>query len=96
MKNYAKKKTGNDKRAIAIGEAIVIFSPVFATALSGCMGCMVGLFLKEREGLFFSLQIRDENKKILKYFSIVIRQFIVLWTSSRLIFLMGVAFGIGI
>ncbi len=87
-----KREKGNDKR-----EAFVIFSTIFATTVSGLVGYMVGLFLKERDNDLFSYHNRGENKKILVWFSVAISIpfLVILWASPRLLLLMMVAFGIG-
>ena len=86
-----KREKGNDKR-----EGFVIFSTLFATIISGLVGYMFGLFLKERDDLF-SYHNRDENKKILMWFSVAISLpvFVILWASPRLLLLMTVAFALG-
>lgn len=89
-KLYEREK-GNDKR-----EIFVIFSTLFALAVSGVVGYMIGIFLKERDDIF-SYQNREENKKILIYFGIAIALpcCIILWASPKLLMLMILAFGTG-
>ena len=90
QKLYEREK-GNDKR-----EIFVIVSTLFATTVSGVVGYMLGLFIKDRDDIF-SYNNRAENKKILMYFGIAISLpfFVILWASPRLLLLMAVAFGIG-
>jgi len=85
------RERGNDKR-----EAFVVFSTVFATAVSGLVGYMFGIFLKERDDLF-SYHNRDENRKILIYFCVAISLpvCVILWASPKLLLLMAGAFGLG-
>jgi len=87
----ADREGGNDRR-----EAFVIFSTVFATAVSGAVGYMFGVFLRERDDLF-SYNNRVENKRILIYFCVAISlpMLVILWASPKLLFLMMGAFGIG-
>lgn len=87
----SKREKGNDKR-----EAFVIFSVIFATFVSGGVGYMFGVFLKERDDLF-SYQNRHENKKILIMFCVAISLpvLIILWASPRLLMLMTGGFAIG-
>eukprot|EP00584_Thalassiosira_punctigera_P011863 CAMPEP_0172551746 /NCGR_PEP_ID=MMETSP1067-20121228/40711_1 /TAXON_ID=265564 ORGANISM="Thalassiosira punctigera, Strain Tpunct2005C2" /NCGR_SAMPLE_ID=MMETSP1067 /ASSEMBLY_ACC=CAM_ASM_000444 /LENGTH=262 /DNA_ID=CAMNT_0013339577 /DNA_START=136 /DNA_END=924 /DNA_ORIENTATION=- len=91
FEKICKRERGNDKR-----EAFVIFSTIFATAVSGVVGYMFGIFLKERDDLF-SYHNRAENKKILIFFSVAISLpvCVILWASPRLLMLMVGAFGIG-
>ncbi|KAL7529471.1 hypothetical protein ACHAXR_002985 [Thalassiosira sp. AJA248-18] len=86
-----KREKGNDKR-----EAFVVFSTIFATAVSGVVGYMFGIFLKERDDLF-SYHNRAENKKLMIMFCVAISLpiMVILWASPRLLFLMAGAFGIG-
>mmetsp|Transcript_8885 Transcript_8885/g.16061 ORF Transcript_8885/g.16061 Transcript_8885/m.16061 type:complete len:268 (+) Transcript_8885:132-935(+) len=86
-----KREKGNDKR-----EAFVIFSTIFATAVSGVVGYMFGIFLKERDDLF-SYHNRDENKKILIFFCVAISLplGVIMWASPKLLMVMVGAFGIG-
>ena len=90
QKLYEREK-GNDKR-----EIFVIFSTLFATAVSGVVGYMFGLFIKDRDDIF-SYSNRAENKKILIYFGIALSLpfLVILWASPRLLLLMVGAFGIG-
>ena len=85
------REKGNDKR-----EAFVIFSTIFATAVSGMVGYMFGIFLKERDDLF-SYNNRAENKKIFIFFCVAISipVCVILWASPRLLMVMVGAFGIG-
>lgn len=91
FERLTRREGGNDKR-----EAFVIFSTVFATAVSGVVGYMFGVFLKERDDLF-SYNNRAENKQILIYFCVAISLplLVILWASPKLLFLMIGAFGIG-
>ncbi|KAL7554766.1 hypothetical protein ACHAWF_018303 [Thalassiosira exigua] len=86
-----KREKGNDKR-----EAFVIFSTLFATIVSGAVGYLFGIFLKERDDLF-SYQNRDENKKVLIFFCVAMTLpvCVIMWASVRLLLLMVGAFGIG-
>ena len=86
------RENGDDKR-----EAFVVFSTIFATAVSGLLGYMLGLFLKERDDFLFSYQNRNENKKILIFFcaAVSLPVLVILWACPRLLFLMIGTFGIG-
>ena len=85
------REKGNDKR-----EIFVIFSTIFATAVSAAVGYMFGLFLKERDDVF-AWNNRRENKKIILYFCIAISlpALVILWASPKLLLLMIGSFGIG-
>lgn len=85
------REKGNDKR-----EAFVVFSTIFATAVSGVVGYMLGIFLKERDDIF-SYHNRPENKKILIFFGVALSLpvCVILWASPRLLMVMVGAFGIG-
>jgi len=85
------REKGNDKR-----EIFVIFSTIFATAVSAAVGYMLGLFLKERDDVF-AWNNRRENKKIILYFCIAISlpALVILWASPKLLLLMIGSFGIG-
>lgn len=85
------KERGNDRR-----EAFVVFSTLFATAVSGAVGYMFGMFLKERDDLF-SYNNRAENKKLLVIFCVAmsVPLCVILWASRRLFLLMAAAFGAG-
>jgi len=85
------REKGNDKR-----EIFVIFSTIFATAVSAAVGYMFGLFVKERDDVF-AWNNRRENKKIILYFCIAISlpALVILWASPKLLLLMIGSFGIG-
>jgi len=85
------RENGDDKR-----EVFVVFSTIFATAVSGLLGYMLGLFLKERDDLF-SYQNRNENKKILIFFcaAVSLPVLVILWACPRLLLLMIGTFAIG-
>ena len=87
----SQRERGNDKR-----EAFVVFSTIFAVAVSGVVGYLLGIFLRERDDLF-SWHNRDENRKVLILFCVAISLpvLVILWASPRLLILMVVAFGMG-
>ncbi|KAL9185979.1 hypothetical protein ACHAXT_005217 [Thalassiosira profunda] len=87
----SQRERGNDKR-----EAFVVFSTIFAVAVSGVVGYLLGIFLRERDDLF-SYHNREENRKVLILFCVAISLpvLVILWASPRLLILMVVAFAMG-
>ena len=85
-----KREKGNDKR-----EMFVIFSTIFATVVSGGVGYLIGLFLKERDD--FAFLHEAENKRTYLYLGIAVSLpvIVILWACPRLLMLMGCAFWIG-
>ncbi len=85
---YHEREKGDDKR-----EGFVIFSTLFATAMSAAVGYMIGLYQKEHdEILSFSYERRRESKKILAIIvvAISIPACIILYTCPRLLVLMTI------
>ena len=87
-----KREKGNDKR-----EGFVVFSTLFATSISGVVGFMVGIFMKDQNDIF-QYHNRSENKKLLVYFSAAVSLplLVILWASPKLLLLMALAFLIGL
>ncbi|KAL7449027.1 LOW QUALITY PROTEIN: hypothetical protein ACHAWC_001135 [Mediolabrus comicus] len=84
---------GDDKR-----EGFVIFSTLFATALSCAVGYLLGMYQQEHEDILaFSFERRRESKKILVIIAlaIAIPACIILVTCPVLLGLMTVTFFVG-
>ncbi len=90
---YHDRERGDDKR-----EGFVIFSTLFATALSCAVGYLLGMYQQEHEDILaFSFERRRESKKILMIIAlaIAIPACIILVTCPVLLGLMTVTFFVG-
>lgn len=90
---YHDRERGDDKR-----EGFVIFSTLFATALSCAVGYLLGMYQQEHDDILaFSFERRRESKKILMIIAlaIAIPACIILVTCPVLLGLMTVTFFVG-
>lgn len=90
---YHEREKGDDKR-----EWFVIFSTLFATAMSAAVGYMIGLYQKEHEDILsFSSDRRREGQKICAIIALAISipACIILFTCPRLLVLMTIALFVG-
>lgn len=90
---YHNRERGDDKR-----EGFVIFSTLFATALSCAVGYLLGMYQQEHEDILaFSFERRRESKKILMIIAlaIAIPACIILVTCPVLLGLMTFTFFMG-